>query len=89
MDMIGCGDVHQLDLGILGEDSPVGGVPLPAPAQGEWSEGGRVAGDDRDLPGLHGKLEELGDLAPRVAVGPAHEPLADQADSERTGHLRS
>ena len=47
----------------------------------------RIPGADRHQAGRDRKIEELADLAPGVAVGPAHELLADEADSDRWWHV--
>ena len=91
--VVGGGDVDEVDVRIGDGVFPVCGCVLPAPAGFEGFEGCGVAGADGVHDGVAGEVEEFRGFEEGVAVGAAHEFLADEADGcgelvHRSGSVR-
>ncbi len=79
--IIGCVDVHDVDVRRVDDGTPIRGDIVPA----ELGAGGFDPGGIASADGMHFDVglerEEMGRLTPGVRVGLAHEAVADHADT--------
>ena len=80
MDIVGGADIDQVDLRVFGDVLPARCEVLPAPFGREVFELSCVAGADQTAMRDPGEIEEVGYLGVGIAMGAAHEFLADQGD---------
>src|SRR5438132_534088 len=78
--VVGAGDIDEVDVGVGDGSLPVGFVVAPAPAVFEGFELLGISADDGVHHRLGWEVEKLVNFEESVAVGAAHELVADQAD---------
>ena len=85
--MVGRADVHQRYTLVLRQVPPVGGPAAPPPPRGEARQFSAIAAAGHRQLRRQRQVEEPRRLAPAVAVGAAHEFLADEGNGQRSRHL--